>query len=145
MTNKIKAKFQYQLNLTKKQAELLSLACEVFLRLRLLQLDTALDLAIGDIIWKAAFGSKRLPTSYRQSLHNNLDQIKIDISGLSKNASYGIGCKETGESGNIACDLNQVIRHRLSWDENHKGGNTVNFFEPMRYSLEPLAEIKQIK
>jgi len=44
----------------------------------------------------------------------------------------------------IAWDLQQVIRHRLAWDRNPKGGIQVSFDDPLKSSREPLASIKRI-
>jgi hypothetical protein len=62
--------------------------------------------------------------------------------GLPRNAYHGIFSDKIPDEARVAWDLHQVIRHRLSWDDQPEGGITVNFDTPMKYGKEELAIIE---
>lgn len=50
------------------------------------------------------------------------------------NSYWSIHAHEISDDYRVACDMHQVVRHRLAWDRNPKGDFTVNFDEPSRSS-----------
>ena len=125
---------RYELSISEKQARVMVDALDLFSRIGIGQLREVL----------------RHPQYERVILRDNesykycerlLDQIKKLLTGFGPSASYGIACPEVHDDSNIAYDLLQVIRHRLAWDRNPKGGIEVYFDRPIQLSKEELAEI----
>jgi hypothetical protein len=97
----------------------------------LAQFDYAIDLGFN------------VPINKHQEVRELCNKLKLICTGMPSNQSYGVGCKEFTDNHMVAHDLNEVLRHRLSWDENPEGGGTVNFHAPFKVSKQPLAEIKR--
>lgn len=139
----------YDLKITRKQAEVLSMACEFLSRIQ-----------CGQI--REVFEHLPLQTEIEyETLHEIQDQISLmmpvilkrGIDGWSR--SFSIGSDEVHKSAGIAYDLHQVIRHKLSWEKAVKRGViksedsprkfpemiTVDFDDPRKVSAEPLAQI----
>jgi len=74
-----------------------------------------------------------------------LDGVKFNLIGMPFNASLGICGPDTPERAKIAYDIQQVVRHRLAWDREPKGGYTVDFDKPMQCSNLELPKIKENK
>lgn len=73
-----------------------------------------------------------------------LDEIKFNLIGMPPNASYGIHSPEIPDEIRMAYDIQQVIRHRLAWDQEPNGGITIDFDKPMQCSTVALPTIKEI-
>jgi len=127
----------YQLTISEKQARVIMDALELFTRIGIGQLQEVLR---HPQYQNKIFDDEKV---YRESVVL-LDQIKKILTGHGPNSSYGIACTEVHDDSNIAYDLLQVIRHRLAWDRNPKGGIEVYFNRPIQYSKEELAEILMI-
>lgn len=126
--------YKYRLTMTEGQAQVIQRALEIYGRLCLGQVKAAID--------QVPFNSKR-KIDY-QRVRSLSDEMKFELTGMQSNASYGIYCKEVDESARVAWDLQQILRHKIAWDNNPKGGNTVNFNKPMKSSKkEPLAIIEK--
>ena len=142
----------YRLELTERQAKLLSYACDQFSRLICGQ-----DMAFQDLMetaWekrcKEAVGGHGMDKEWDGGWHNMRQdaeaickQIKKRFWGLGWNALYGI---YYDDSADILFDLHQVFRKRL-WDdrpENEKSHITVDSDTPMQFGSEPLANIEKI-
>ena len=77
-----------------------------------------------------------------QQIENLFERLSLVLYGFpSINMSYGINCKEVPKEAKLAFDMQQVIRHRLSWDEKgnppHRDWNTMwthSFDEPTNHS-----------
>ena len=83
--------------------------------------------------------------------------MKDGIDGRS--ASFGVGCPHLHKYHDIAWDLHQVLRHKMSWEyavekgyvesedspRNWKEMMTVNYDEPMGWGESKLAKIKRVK
>ena len=66
------------------------------------------------------------------------------LTRMPRNASYSILAHEVPDEARAAWDLQQLVRHRVAWDENPEGGITVNFDEPRQSSTElPFATIER--
>lgn len=99
---------QYTLILSGKQAQIVSLALNLFSRIQAGQFDMMLSLGM----------SLPVSTEKRQLVRHLLDQASHEYSGLPKGASYGILSREIHDDARVAYDIHQVIRHRLYWDRN---------------------------
>lgn len=142
----------YQLAMTERQADIVQAALEVFARL-----------GIGQ--WRAAF--EHLPLRKNKDFsnwHETLDAIGIllaqhtlhGIDGWQQ--SLSITSADVQPEAQIAWDLQQVIRHRLSWDRAVARGDVasmdaprnwstmcgVNYDEPMAWGPEPIATIAKV-
>jgi hypothetical protein len=130
----------YHLSLTERQARVITEALDLFSRIGMGQLEE-----IAHIL-----GSYTKPSESSSLLPERLEEVKR----LAREASNvwtgnhfgcrGISSEEIGDTFRVAWDLHQVIRHRLAWDRNPKGGLQVSFDTPMKYSQEPLAIIKKV-
>jgi hypothetical protein len=125
-------KMEYQITLNDAQVKTLITATEIYLRMGLAQFNYAIDLGFN------------VPEDKLQEVHDICNALKFQCTGMPPNQSYGIGCKELSEGHNTAHDLNQVLKHRIAWDEKPTGGHGVNFYKPFKISKHPLAKIKRI-
>lgn len=123
----------YNIQLTEKHLRVIETACEAFTRMRLGQIDYALD--------------EIFPKIDREDRKQITDFVRIRLfPNLQQNASYGIGQKEV-EWGNEAYEIRQTIRQFLAVKRNN------GYFEPMcvttddplKVSNEPLPIIPEFK
>jgi len=143
----------YNLQVTEEQLKVISTACELLSRIQGGQIREAFDylpLKKG-VDWEVYHQiqdelTKRMP-----------EILKDGIDGWS--SSFGVGHPELPESHDIAWDLYQVIRHKLSWERAVEEGvieseNSprkwsemmgVSFDPPMRFGSEKLAKIERVK
>ena len=143
----------YTLTITEKQARALMDACELLSRIQGGQIREAFDYLPlkKDIDWSVYH-------EIQDELTRRMPEILEDgIDGWS--SSFGVGHPELPESHDIAWDLYQVIRHKLSWEravddgviesENSPRKWTemmgVNYDPPMKWSNEPLAKMERVK
>lgn len=97
--------------------------------------------------------------------HNDMDIIAAILSKHMKDgidgrsASFGVGCRHLHKYHDIAWDLHQVLRHKMSWEyaveqgyvesedspRNWKEMMTVNYDEPMKWGESKLAKIERVK
>jgi len=142
----------YNLQLTERQAKLLSYACDQFSRLICGQDRSFQELM--ESAWekrcKEATG-KMMDDSWDggwQNMRHEAEalckQIKKRFWGCDWNAMYGVHYDDTAD---ILFDLHQTIRHQLWLDRpaDKKSSITVDASEAMAFSNEPLAIIKRIK
>jgi hypothetical protein len=83
--------------------------------------------------------------NHRDEVERLIHDAQFNLTGMPFNASYGIFSPEVPESAKIAWDIQQVIRHRLAWDRNPKGGMTVDFDTPMKSSTKDFPTIEEKK
>jgi len=128
---------KYQLTISEKQANVITMALELFTRIGLGQLERILD----------------HPQYSRKIINDNISyeetkellyKVKSVLTGYDRYASYGIGNENVHESCIVSYDITQVIRHRLIWDKKPEGGITTDFEEPTQFSNEELAKIEAI-
>ena len=131
----------YNLKINKNQAEVISKALDLYSRIGAGQ--------ISEILWHPSVAEKMWVKNSNLSenqmnqklVRQLLDDIKRIIWGYKPNENGGISMAE--EIDKIAYDLHQVIRHKIAWDGKPKGGNTVDFHKPMKYSKEELAKMER--
>ncbi len=140
----------YTITVTDKQARTLSMACEVLARLGMGQFKDAfenLPLRTKGLDWSA--------------WHDDMEDVARILSRHMQGGIDGIrsstGIYNSNEDTRIACDLHEVIRHRLAWDRAIAEGITdgterkwpemmqITYDEPMKYSEEPLAQMEKAK
>lgn len=120
---------RYVLELSKRQAQVLSQAAELFARLGIGQFDK-----LDRFFWDSA-----------QQARDHLDALRLLKNG-SLYASPSIRSPEINDDYRVLYDLHQVIRHRLAWDRDPNPGafHGVAHDKPMQTSKdEPLARIAQ--
>ncbi len=113
----------YTLKLSKRQLETIQRAAELYMRVQMGQFPYIAEIFMGD------------------------PQVNI---GELKDLLYALGRSPEGRKlqrqtrphkADMAYDIYQVIRHKLAWERNPKGGMTVDFDTPMCTSGEDLPEI----
>jgi hypothetical protein len=143
----------YRLELTERQAKLLSYACDQFSRLICGQ-----DMAFQDLMeaaWekrcKEAVGGHGMDKEWdggwynmRHDAEEICQNIKKRFWGLGRQTLYGVYYDETAD---ILFDIHCVIRHQLWLDkpDENKSTMTVDASEAMQFGKEPLAKIEKIK
>lgn len=136
---------KYTLELTEKQARLLSYACDQFARLIEGQDSSFQDLMEG--AWekrcKKATGSSMDEdwdggwSGMREEAEWTCREIKRKFWGLPNNSLNGVGYDDTAD---IIWDIYQCLRYQLWLDmPEPKSHWTVNAFPARRYGSEPLA------
>ncbi len=124
----------YVLKVTEEQAKVISDALEFYARIGIGQLD--------QILWHPAW---RMAGMTKES---DVDRIETDeLLRHSRRAltrdkpALGISAADTDSKRSY--DIHQVIRHRISWDNNPEGGLTVDFQEPLNVSGNKFPEFKK--
>ena len=143
----------YTLELTKRQAELLSYACDQFSRLIIGQDWSYQELfeAAWEKRCKEAVGGHGMDDEWDGGWHRMREdaeaickQIKQRFWGLGSNSMYGIHYDDVAD---ILFDLHTVIRHQLWLDkpEDKKSSCTVDAYPAHCWGTEPLAIIRRIE
>ena len=153
MSDEKKESARYDLvGLTERQMQALSEACDLYSRLAMGQLDDlkhVLPLAKFDEIDWSGFHEDMakvealLRTHYSHELR-------------APNSFFGIASEQVSEQAKAACDLHQVVRHRLAWDRAYdegviKPGDSrkwpemmqVSFDDPMGHAKDDLPTVKR--
>lgn len=141
----------YNLQITEKQLQVISTACELLSRIQGGQVREVFDhLPLRkDMDWGVYHEIKDELTKRMPEI------LKDGINGW--NSSFGLGHKELPESHDISWDLYQVIRYELSTQKAiddgliQKRGERkfpemmyVSFDTPMKYGVEKLATIEKL-
>jgi hypothetical protein len=128
----------YSIKLTEAQMRVISDALELYMRIRLGQIETVVD------PWMfAKRGDGRPQTA--ELLHEarrQLESVKEVLTGFSPTASWGIRAEEVPDVARVASDLRDVIRHHLAWERSPEGGGSVDFYKPMHWGSEPLPVVE---
>lgn len=127
--------------LDKNQCQAVSQACDLFCRL-----------GLGQFREIFMHFDRELKFDFDEQRDIEWKFKKILMPELEYNSSYGIGCDKVNRYSNIACDIHQTIRHRLSWDRvgnpperDWKTMMTVNFDPPLGHSGVELPVIERIR
>ena len=131
---------RYYLALSRKQMEVVNAACELFTRMRMGQIMICLN---DHAPWRpySETGSDR-HAALRALCGALQDHLAHYVNGVT--SSYGISSKDLDPRAKVACDIHEVIRHNLAWEDFQKEGkppHSVSFDRPMHWGTEPLAEI----
>lgn len=126
---------RYVLELSERQAQVLSQAAELYARLGTGQFDK-----LDRFFWK--------PQGAMAQARAHLDGLRLIKNG-SLNAYPGIRSAEVDDDYRVLYDLHQVLRHRLAWDRDPQPQGMlrgVAYDEPYKTSKgEPLACIEEIR
>jgi hypothetical protein len=127
---------KYTLELTDEQARVVQDACEAYCRMLL-----------GQFHYAVHFAEKGCKTIDQcKALRDAAEYMNRIFTGYSSpHASHGIFNPVVHEHGKIAHDIQAVICHRRSWDQNPDGPpdgfGPVNFYEPTQAAKSPLPTI----
>jgi hypothetical protein len=143
----------YNLQVTEKQLQVISTACELLSRIQGGQVREAFDYLPlrKDMDWEVYYEiqdelTKRMPEILKDRIND-------------WNSSFGVGHKELPESHDISWDLYTVVRHKISWEQAVEKGIIesedsprefmemmgVNYDTPMHWGSEPLAKIERVQ
>lgn len=123
---------KYRLDLTDDQAKIVSNALELYARLKMGQWSELVDLC--------------LEFSDPDFAHKKFDLLEPGLMDLRKivypelyglGHSFGVG---KFEDADLAWEVYEVLRHRISWTEHPEGGMGVSFDKPMSFRNNELAE-----
>jgi len=117
--------YKVTLELSEDQARIVQSALDLYTRLGLGQIE-AIDRFLN---WET-----------RNEWEGLLNEVKTAGTGFPPNASMGIGHADLAERFKIAYETQCVLRNAQAWHENPEGGNTVDFYEPLKLSKHPLAQ-----
>lgn len=122
-----------QIEVSLKQADIIQKALDLYSRIGMCQFDNIKDVPI------AGEGN---PDYYElESIFNHLHQLYCpELQG----GYYGIFHKKTPEQSKIAWDIQQVMRHDISWYLHPEGNITVDFDKPFQSAKEDLCKCKII-
>ena len=125
----------YQIEVTEKQAQIISEATELYARIQAGQL--------GEV----ALYIPRSRLDHIQVVRDALREAELHFTGMAPGAYFGITNSDIRDAARIAWDLSQVVRHRLAWDRNPEGDYmSVHFDEPRNLSTtQALAEIRRVE
>ena len=145
----MKPKHIYQLELTERQARLLSWACDTIARIIEGQDRTYQDMleAAWEKRCKEATG-KMMDNEWdggwrnmRHDAERMCKEMKRRFWGLEPNALNGVYYDKNGDT---LWDIHQVIRHQLWLDNPNRSQISVDASEALQFGDEPLANIKRI-
>jgi len=133
----------YRAVLSETQIQIINRALDLFSRLLIGQVEHLDDI----YIWRQVKTKQFDMDKFRKLCF----EIKQLVFGFSQGESFGIHGPKTPEDAQIAWDIQQVFRHRLSWDRvgnppsrDWKTMNGVNFDNPLKSSTEPLCTIRKV-
>lgn len=128
---------RYELTLTEGQAQVISDALELFLRIHMGQLDSVVDV----LEWQ------RRDFETLHELRDELRKLSPLATGIPCRSSYhGIHSKKIHDRSRVAYDLHQVVRHALAYARNPEPEITnIHKDAPRRSSqTEALASIRKV-
>ena len=148
MKKENKSEHIYSLQLTERQAKLLSYACD-----RLARIIQGQDWTWQEFMEEAWEKRAKEATgnfmdkewdggwpNMREDAERMCKEMKKRFWGLESNAMYGIHYDDTAD---ILFSTHMVLRHQL-WIDGGRKGIGVDSDEPTRYGSEPLAKIERI-
>lgn len=142
----------YNLKVSRKQLEVISAACDLLARTHMGQIGEALDLLPlkDDVDYGKVWEIKRAISLMLPSI------LVHEIDGY--HSSLGVGSPDLHKDSNIAVDIHQVIRHKLSWEkavedgvvESEESGRKfpemmyTSYDTPFHWGEEGLCEIEKV-
>lgn len=129
---------KYQIELDEEQAGIVQRALDLYMRVGLGQVEYPLC----NVITRATFD---VPTDQFVDAREELAVVSEKLTGYDRNASRSIGSPELPNEFKRACDIHDVIRHRIAWDRNPEGGIGVSFHEPIHWGQGDLPNIKKVE
>lgn len=126
----------YVLTLTRRQAQIIQRALDLYFRLGLGQVQYV----VCTIVSQAKFD---VNIDKHINGRDLLDRAKQLLTGYGPGWSRGISSPHLPMIFKEACDIHDVIRHRISWDISQEGGIGVNFHEPFKHSDKPFPMVER--
>jgi len=123
--------------LSPSQAGFISEALELATRLGLGQIDYLLEyIKYGGVTDEEG---KLLPFEKIAEAGHLVSQLRRVLTGFDPGRSKGIGSPAVPAKAAAAYEIGKVIRHRLAWDRNPRGGIGVDYDDPylLKYTDEP--------
>jgi hypothetical protein len=144
----------YLLKLTPAQVRVLADACDLYSRIGVGQFEEIDSMARVGMLRRRDDASGAVASANRLDLARKaLNAAKQWLLGMAPSESYGIHSPSVHDSFRVAWDLQQVLRHRLAWDDrgnparrNWSGPNSmtsVHYDEPRATAKEPLASVER--
>ena len=118
------------LTLTEEQADTLLMALDTYSRLKMGQFN-----AVSDLFPARDFDRGKAAAALQAARQAVMPEL--DPRGY-----HGIESREIPDRARIAFDVEQVLRHALSWHRHPEGGITVNFDKPYWTSPEPRPRVE---
>lgn len=118
------------LTLTEEQADILLMALDTYSRLKMGQFN-----AVSDLFPARDFDRGKAAAALQAARQAVMPEL--DPRGY-----HGIESREIPDRARIAFDVEQVLRHALSWHRHPEGGITVNFDKPYWTSPEPRPRVE---
>ena len=122
----------YRLTVTKKQAEIISRACELLTRVHLGQLNSVAWELMGIVKQSEDF----------ISLREGLNKLEPLIHGYPNGGHPGIRSNKLCDTPRISWDIYQTVRQILAHQDGKEKSWRVDFDIPMKTSEEPLCQIE---
>ena len=118
------------LTLTEEQADILLMALDTYSRLKMGQFN-----AVSDLFPARDFDRGKAAAALQAARQAVMPEL--DPRGY-----HGIESREIPDRARIAFDVEQVLRHALSWHRHPEGGITVNFDKPYWTSPDPRPRVE---
>jgi len=129
---------KYQLELDEEQAKIIQRALDLYMRVGTGQIEHP----VCDALTRAMFD---VSTDQFCAARDELAIVSEKLTGYSSNASRCIGSPDLPNEFKRACDIHDVIRHRIAWDRNPEGGIGVSFLGPFHWGEGDLPKIKKVE
>jgi hypothetical protein len=122
----------YTLTLSEEHAQIVVKALDLYSRIGIGQFENILEVYDQGFV---------VTGELRDTARGCINRVKL-IFGHPENGSHGIHNPKVNDDFRVAYDIQQVLRHRLAFDRNPKGGITVDFDTPRAISDLPLPTIQ---
>ena len=127
---------RYLLEISEKQAHVISKACEVLARLYMGQFGVVRDCFLTRAL------SNEISDKDWEHLQDLLHTCETLATGLPRHGYFGIHSPAISDKARVSFDIHRVVRHRLAWDRQPTGGFGVDFDAPRATSeLHPLLAV----
>ena len=134
---KQEAEPRYVISLTRKQLQLISIACERMSRNLCGQLDMGVYYELEKAIERHHEGEERM--DLLSEVRQTLDVLRTRCWNLDSRQFYGI---HYDKDSDILFDIHQVLRHQL-WLEDPNRSNAVVMASVHKFASEPLVTIRK--
>lgn len=127
----------YEIHLSEKAIYIIIQALDLYSRVGMGQLET-----VKDVLLKSEKSRENILKN-RDAIERLLDLVKEMAMELSPSSYQSIMSPEISDDFRTAYDMIQVLRNRLAWDREPKGGFTVDFDPLFQTSPDPPVKIKK--
>lgn len=130
----MKTDLKYQLTLSEEHMQILWDALELYSRIHMGQ-------------WGECVTHSQVPVGLMHECQKEIEKIAEKFEATPyPGASYGVLSKELPIEARLAFDMQQVVRHHLSWDRHPVGGMGIHFDKPSHWVKDrPLPEVETVR